>query len=148
MGSKTPTCAPSGLGPASMTSQCVPTAPWVWSPGGEAMMAVGWSAPSAAGTVMSRRQALSTVLLGVMESTLAADHGLLKHWCLQFQVPTSHSRKVEGNLANIIRTCQVFFSIFIYVQRLARSFQMPGMYCSLEELQYPAVFNVKGKPFH
>jgi len=87
-------------------------------------------------------------LLSVMESTLAAGDSLLKHWCLQFQVPTSHARKVEGNLVNIIRTCQVSFSIFIYVQRLARSFQMPGMYCSLEELQYPAVFNVKGKPFH
>lgn len=84
----------------------------------------------------------------VMESTLATDYSLLNRWCSQFQVPASHARKVEGKLANIIRTCQVFFSIFIYVQRLARSFQMPGMYCSLEELQYPAVFNVKGKPFH
>ena len=143
MGSETPTCAPSGLGPV-----CPPTAPWVQSPGGEAMMALGQSAPSAAGMDTSRRQPLSMALLCVMESTLATDYSLLNRWCLQFQVLTSHARKVEGNLANIIRTCQVFFSIFVYVQRLARSFQMPGMYCSLEELQYPAVFNVKGKPFH
>lgn len=88
---------------------------------------------------------LPVASLCVMESTLATDYSLLNHWCFQF---TSHTMKVEGNLAHVIRTCQVFFSIFIYVQRLARSFQMPGMYCSLEELQYPAVFNVKGKPFH
>lgn len=51
----------------------------------------------------------------VMENTLPTD-SLLNCCCLQFQVPTIQARKVEGNLANIIRTCQVFFSIFIYVQ--------------------------------
>lgn len=116
--------------------------------GGEATMALGRSTLPAAGTDRARRHLLSTALLCVMESARAADHSLLNRWGWQFQVPTSQARKVEGNLVNIIRTRQVFFSIFIYVQRLAHSFQMPGMYCSLEELQYPAVFNVKGKPFH
>lgn len=116
--------------------------------GGEEVMALGRSTLPAAGTHRARRHFLSRALLCVVESALATDYGLPNRWGLQSQVPTRQARKVEGNLVNIIGTRQVFFSIFIYVQRLAHSFQMPGMYCSLEELQYPAVFNVKGKPFH
>lgn len=138
---QTPTCASSGTS-VSPHRATVP-ASREWS---EVKIARGQPETSADAMDRSRRQPLSMALPCVMERLCPLSLPTAAVCNLRFL--QFRQRKVEGNLANIIRTCQVFFSIFIYVQWLSRSSQMPGMYCSLEELQYPAVFNVKGKPFH